>query len=79
MSAAVRFGVALSAAPSFVMSIWAGILARDVGLGLVSVQMGVGSAGLRSSLTCLMVSSLTGTTPWLIIAVAVFPWRPSLM
>ena len=72
MSAAVRFGVALSVTPSFEMSIWAGRLAFEVGLDLLSVQMGLGAAGLRSSLTWLIVSSLTGATPWLIMAVAAF-------
>ena len=64
---------------SWEMSICAGALAREDGLGLVSVQIGLGVDGMRSSVTCLIVSSLTGATPWLMMAVTALPRLLSLM
>ena len=73
------FGGCSEETPSLLGSIWAGILAREVGLALVSVHIGLGSMGMRRSVTCYMVSLLTGATPWLMIAVVALPMLPSLL
>ena len=71
------FGVALNTLPNVYGSSWAGVRAFDLGLALVSVQIAFGGHGVWSSLTCLIVSSLTGAAPWLVIAVTALPMLTS--